>query len=126
MFRKLAQRLGTVTKGQLTTADRVFTFHPEQLSRWLEEVWAQGGIAKWDTVISDQRLPLDDMIRNRRDGQRPRCHVMASQGSYALCPAHQSSSRSACFALTPADVAVAVDERQAGPRRALTAFAHNS
>jgi hypothetical protein len=62
MFRKLAQRLGTVTKGELTPADRVFTFHPEQLSRWIDEVWAQGGIAKWDTVMADKRLPLDDAI----------------------------------------------------------------
>ena len=38
MFRKLAQFLETVTSGELTPADRVFTFHPEQLSRWLDEI----------------------------------------------------------------------------------------
>ena len=49
MFRKLAGLL----KGQtfLTEADAVFTFHPEQLSRWLEEVWANGGIAIGVPVI---------------------------------------------------------------------------
>src|SRR4051812_34183413 len=63
MFRKLAQFLQTVTTGELTPADRVFTFHPEQLSRWLDEIWAQGGISKWDGVLKlDRQLPLDDMI----------------------------------------------------------------
>lgn len=63
MFRKLAQRLSTATTGELTPADRVFTFHPEQLSRWLDEIWAEGGIAKWDSVIAQQKLPLDDIIK---------------------------------------------------------------
>jgi hypothetical protein len=52
MFRKLSQLIGTATTGQLTPADRVFTFHPEQLSRWLDEVWAKGGIAEWGTVTN--------------------------------------------------------------------------
>jgi hypothetical protein len=49
MFRKLAGLLQTQTF--LTEADAVFTFHPEQLSRWLEEVWANGGISHWSSVI---------------------------------------------------------------------------
>jgi hypothetical protein len=52
MFRKLSQLIAAVTPGQLTPADRVFTFHPEQLSRWLDEVWATGGIAAWGTVTN--------------------------------------------------------------------------
>jgi hypothetical protein len=66
MFRKLSQLISAVTTGQLTPADRVFTFHPEQLSRWLEEVWATGGIALWGTVtgtgINPAPLPLADAI----------------------------------------------------------------
>jgi hypothetical protein len=68
MFRKLSQLIAAVTVGQLTPADRVFTFHPEQLSRWLDEVWARGGIAAWgsvtnpSTVINPAALPLAEAV----------------------------------------------------------------
>jgi hypothetical protein len=61
MFRKLAQELEKVTKGDRTSADRVFTFHPEQLSRWLDEVWAQGGIISFGDAITNQAVPLGDV-----------------------------------------------------------------
>jgi hypothetical protein len=66
MFRKLSQLIAAVTTGELTPADRVFTFHPEQLSRWLDEVWAKGGIAAWGmvtgTVINPAPLPIADVV----------------------------------------------------------------
>ncbi|WP_066903331.1 hypothetical protein [Millisia brevis] len=49
MFRKLAALLKGKTL--LSEADAVFTFHPEQLSRWLEEVWATGGVTTWGAVV---------------------------------------------------------------------------
>jgi hypothetical protein len=35
-----------------TAADVVFTYHPEQLSLWLEEMWALGGIASWNSIFT--------------------------------------------------------------------------
>jgi hypothetical protein len=62
MFRKLAEQLDKVTSGEKTSADRVFTFHPEQLSRWLDEVWAGGGWAAWGKIANNQpgQTPLGD------------------------------------------------------------------
>ncbi|MFC9434986.1 hypothetical protein [Nocardia sp. NPDC057030] len=59
MFRQLATQLPKLTGG-LTPADAVFTFHPEQLSRWLDEIWAQGGITAWPKVINQTAVPLGD------------------------------------------------------------------
>ncbi|GAA5108798.1 hypothetical protein [Nocardia iowensis] len=59
MFRQLATALPPLT-GSLTPADAVFTFHPEQLSRWLDEVWAQGGISAWPNVFNSTNVPLGD------------------------------------------------------------------
>lgn len=63
MFRKLAGLLKGLT--QLSEADAVFTFHPEQLSRWLEEVWATGGLTTWNAVLPNvlpqsSPVPLGD------------------------------------------------------------------
>ena len=61
MFRKLAELLKpfiTPAPPDVTEADYVFTYHPEQLSRWLEQVWATGGVAVWDKIT--QAVPLGD------------------------------------------------------------------
>lgn len=63
MFRKLASLL--TGKTILTEADAVFTFHPEQLSRWLDEVWADAGINNWTSAIhtslpTSAPIPLGD------------------------------------------------------------------
>ncbi len=62
MFRQLAAELKNQvpTPGPgYTAADVVFTFHPMQLSRWLEEVWATGGVANWAPVLNND--PLGDL-----------------------------------------------------------------
>lgn len=59
MFRQLATKLPKLTD-PLTPADAVFTFHPEQLSRWLDEIWAQGGITVWPKVFAETKVPLGD------------------------------------------------------------------
>jgi len=46
MFRTLA-RLLAASSIDPPDADGLFTIHPLQLSRWLEEVWAHGGAANW-------------------------------------------------------------------------------
>src|SRR5258708_3429983 len=54
MFRMLADEINTkypVPPTPYTVADAVFTFHPEQLSRWLEESWATGGPTNWAGVL---------------------------------------------------------------------------
>jgi hypothetical protein len=60
MFRKLAELLPTPQAG--TVADAVFTFHPEQLNRWLEEVWANNGITAWSNVTPSTPLGNGDII----------------------------------------------------------------
>ena len=64
-------------------ADTVFAIHPIQLSRWLEEIWANGGLASWPAASSTprvfgdnaivQRLKLPDGLRtgSLRSGVRP-------------------------------------------------------
>lgn len=55
MFRKLAELLPAPQTGT-TVADEVFTFHPEQLNRWLEAVWANNGITAWSNVTPSTPL----------------------------------------------------------------------
>lgn len=62
MFRMLARLLADPTLSNPTlppAADAVFTIHPLQLSRWLEEIWGAGGIASWPAV-STSTPPLGD------------------------------------------------------------------
>jgi hypothetical protein len=50
MFRMLARLIADPTLSNpaaVPDANTVFATHPIQLSRWLEEVWAGGGIANW-------------------------------------------------------------------------------
>ncbi|MFC5139699.1 hypothetical protein ACFPK1_15770 [Actinomycetospora rhizophila] len=46
MFRTLARLLAPAVTDP-PNADGLYTIHPLQLSRWLEEVWAHGGQASW-------------------------------------------------------------------------------
>ena len=43
-------------------ANAVLAVHPLQLSRWLEEMWAQGGLtnALWTAVLLNPGIPLGD------------------------------------------------------------------
>jgi hypothetical protein len=82
MIRTLARLVAAsqlATTDPLTVAaDTVFATHPIQISRWVEQIWAGGGIARWPlfqnqnlafgdpTVI--QRLQLPDGLRD--DGLR--------------------------------------------------------
>lgn len=55
MFRTLARLIADPTLSGTGTPDRktvemLFAAHPVQLSRWLEETWASGGIAQWPTI----------------------------------------------------------------------------
>jgi hypothetical protein len=53
MFRVLARLFADPALGGTTVApraDRVFATHPIQLSRWLEQVFAGGGIASWPSL----------------------------------------------------------------------------
>jgi hypothetical protein len=57
MFRKLAELIpSTAVPADFTSADAVFTFAPEQLSRWLEEIWARGGISSWAPIFGNTTL----------------------------------------------------------------------
>jgi hypothetical protein len=63
MFRTLADRIAALTAPAtlpVSAADIVFTFHPEQLSRWLDEIWARQGIATWAPLFTSQTVPLGD------------------------------------------------------------------
>nr|WP_174188588.1 hypothetical protein [Nocardia barduliensis] len=44
----------------MTPADTVFAFHPEQLSRWLDEIWRTGGVVAWANVLFPAEVPLGD------------------------------------------------------------------
>ncbi|MEU2253919.1 hypothetical protein [Nocardia xishanensis] len=57
MFRTLATLL--IPDGSPSVqAEAVFAFHPEQLSRWLDEMWAEGGISTWVPIFTD---PVDSL-----------------------------------------------------------------
>jgi hypothetical protein len=84
MFRMLARLIAdpTLTTSTLTSSTAVpdaavatlFATHPIQLSRWLEEAWAGGGVANWpafgtqNVALGDpavvRRLQLPDGLRN--------------------------------------------------------------
>ncbi|MFD4439988.1 hypothetical protein ACFWPK_09420 [Nocardia sp. NPDC058519] len=59
MFRTLAT-LVAAPNDPFTPADAVFTFHPEQLSRWLDEIWASGGVSTLAPIFTDNPVPLGD------------------------------------------------------------------
>ena len=70
MFRTLAS-LFTTVGGYLPPLengpDTMFATHPIQLSRWLEEIWARGGIATWPSgPLPSQAVPLGDRDIRRR------------------------------------------------------------
>jgi hypothetical protein len=72
MFRKLADTLPAyVAPSEFTQADTVFSFHPEQLSRWLDEIWARGGIANWAPLFPDTPTPLGDAAAVARSSIPP-------------------------------------------------------
>jgi hypothetical protein len=62
MFRTLARLIADPTLSNpaaVPDANTVFATHPIQLSRWLEEVWAGGGIANWP-AFGTQNVALGD------------------------------------------------------------------
>jgi hypothetical protein len=63
MFRTLARLIVDPTLTNPTAvpdANTVFATHPIQLSRWLEEIWAGGGIARWPGLATPQNVALGD------------------------------------------------------------------
>jgi hypothetical protein len=75
LVRDLLTTLPPGTDPLATAVATVFATHPIQLSRWLEETWAGGGITKWpvfggpsSTAIGDaeavRRLKLPDHLRD--------------------------------------------------------------
>jgi hypothetical protein len=64
MFRLLARLIRDPflnNPGTLPDADTVFATHPIQLSRWIEEIWAGGGLAVWPVFPGNQQpVPLGD------------------------------------------------------------------
>jgi hypothetical protein len=77
MFRMLARLIADPTltnPAAIPDATTVFATHPVQLSRWLEEAWAGGGIASWPSFTTQNvalgdpaavaRLELPDGLRN--------------------------------------------------------------
>lgn len=62
MFRTLARLIadpGFVNPAAVPRPDVVFATHPVQLSRWLDEIWAGGGIADWP-LFGAQNVALGD------------------------------------------------------------------
>ena len=63
MFRTLVKLIGPVPALRMRNkANAVLAVHPLQLSRWLEEMWAQGGLtnALWSGVLLNPPTPLGD------------------------------------------------------------------
>jgi hypothetical protein len=63
MFRMLARLIADPTLSNpaaVPNAETVFATHPIQLSRWLEEVWAGGGIANWPAFGTTPNVALGD------------------------------------------------------------------
>ncbi len=62
MFRTLARLVAdptTLNPSVTPAGDAVLSLHPLQLSRWLEEVWARGGLQSWPPVVpGSQPTPL--------------------------------------------------------------------
>jgi hypothetical protein len=61
MFRTLVKLIALPGTDQ-DKANAVLAVHPLQLSRWLEEMWAQGGLtnALWSAVLFNLPPPLGD------------------------------------------------------------------
>jgi hypothetical protein len=62
MFRMLARLIADPnlnTPGAVPDATTLFATHPIQLSRWLEEAWAGGGVANWP-AFGTQNVALGD------------------------------------------------------------------
>ncbi|SDD02727.1 hypothetical protein [Rhodococcus tukisamuensis] len=86
MFRTLAQLLNPLPQpAGLTHADTVFAFHPEQSSRWLDEIWRSGGIASWANVLLPQAVPLGDPSAITRT-QLPPGPLMTASGVNVAAP----------------------------------------
>jgi hypothetical protein len=60
MFRTLALLYADPNMTKLPQPETVFATHPLQLSRWLEQVFAEGGISKVPLLPSGTAVPLGD------------------------------------------------------------------
>ncbi|MEU7603496.1 hypothetical protein [Streptomyces sp. NPDC041003] len=78
MFRVLARLIADPTLSlpnatvQDDTVATLFATHPLQLSRWLEETWAEGGLASWPGTSANPLRTPDDIVARHRlpDGLR--------------------------------------------------------
>ena len=70
MFRTLAglfTSVGAYPPPAEAGPDTLFATHPIQLSRWLEEIWTNGGIANWPSApLPPRSVPLGDADIVRR------------------------------------------------------------
>ena len=66
MFRTLARLISDPdlnNPSAVPNADAVFALHPEQLNRWLQQMWAGGGMARWpDQVLTDLALGNSELV----------------------------------------------------------------
>ena len=70
MFRKLYEEILKLNPADVDgAADRVFSIHPLQISRWLEAVWDTGGIVQWQSLTPS--VPLGDADVVARYGMAP-------------------------------------------------------
>lgn len=68
MFRNLASFISKSNAPGTAEANAVLSVYPMQLSRWLDEVWARGGIADpedWPTILNSQLVPIGDLSKSR-------------------------------------------------------------
>jgi hypothetical protein len=68
MFRHLSTFISGPTGPTSAEANAVLSVYPMQLSRWLDEVWAAGGIADttyWSKVLTAPAVPIGDLSKSK-------------------------------------------------------------
>jgi hypothetical protein len=69
MFRSLLPFVTPAGPPDVNTANAILAVHPMQLSRWLDEVWAAGGLADstfWQQVLApNTKVPLGDISKSK-------------------------------------------------------------
>lgn len=69
MFRNLSAFISGPKGPGAPEANAVLSVYPMQLSRWLEEVWAAGGVADvkyWGTLLGSKTVPIGDLSKSKQ------------------------------------------------------------
>ncbi|WP_395110163.1 hypothetical protein [Actinomadura sp. SCN-SB] len=105
MFRTLARLISDPELDDLSAlpnAEAVFALHPHQLSRWLEQMWAGGGMARWpgqgfqdlalgdDQVVERLQVPAGLVDGTLQSGIRPPSPVPLPPGYVEAPPGHSA------------------------------------